>query len=150
MKKECPRLNFLYVQVRIEKMHLISFLDGLVSLIDQQTSQYSLKFLRVIRRWGLVDMWHEPDFLSMSLGTRGLYHYRRGGGIQVFLIAGGHCWSHITPKIPGDRALPGKSDYSSRGSRLIPLFSEPFLTAHPSPSSSWPSIWICKYSPSHT
>lgn len=76
----------------------------------------------------------------MSLGTRGLCHYRWGGGIQVFLIAGGHCWSHITPKIPGNRALPGKSDHSSRGSRLIPLFSELFLTAHPSPSSSWPSF----------
>lgn len=71
MKKECSRLNFLYVWVRIEKMYLIFSLDALVNLIDQQTSWYSVKFLRVIRKcveekWGLVVMWQEPDFLQMS------------------------------------------------------------------------------------
>jgi len=40
--------------------------------------------------------------------------------------------------MPEDRALSGKSECRSCGSHLIPLLSEPFLTAHPSPSSPWP------------
>lgn len=70
-------IEFFICLAKNRKMYFISSLDGLISLRDQQTSWYSVRFLRVIRKsfeekWGLVDMWHEPDFLQMSLEPGGV------------------------------------------------------------------------------
>ena len=95
-------------------MYWIS-LDGIVNLIDQQISWYSVQFLRVTRKcveenWGLLDNWCEPDSLQMSLGPG----VSGTGGTQVFLITKWCCCFHITPKIPGDRSFSGKSGLNSK------------------------------------